>query len=66
MTQTRVLGAGLVVLGAILLYFGLNAASSPAGELREAFTGRYSNETIAYLVAGAVSAVVGLMFLLRR
>ncbi|NIQ97248.1 MAG: DUF3185 family protein [Desulfuromonadales bacterium] len=65
MNQMRIVGVILLVLGAILLYFGYNAANSPMEELGEAMTGRYSDETMAYLIAGGVSTVAGLFMLLR-
>ncbi len=34
-------------------------------ELGEAMTGRYSDETMLYLIAGGVSALVGLVMMLR-
>ncbi len=66
MKQTKLLGIILFAVGAVLLFFGLNAANSPIEEIGEALTGRYSNETMLYLVGGAVLAVVGFIMLIRR
>lgn len=60
------IGILLVVLGIVLLAFGFNAADAPLEEVGEALTGRYSNETMAYLIGGAVSFVLGLFLMLRR
>ncbi|NIQ93675.1 MAG: DUF3185 family protein [Desulfuromonadales bacterium] len=65
MNQVKTVGIILLILGAILLYFGYNAANSPMEELGEAMTGRYSDETMLYLIAGGVSALVGLVMMLR-
>lgn len=65
MNQMKTVGLILLVLGAILLYFGYNAATSPMEELGEAVTGRYSDETMMYLIAGGVSGIVGIFMLLR-
>jgi hypothetical protein len=66
MNTAKLIGIGLLVLGAILLYFGFNATSSPAEELGEAFTGKYSDETMMYLIGGGVAAVAGLFMVLRK
>ncbi|MFP4072278.1 MAG: DUF3185 family protein [Desulfovibrionales bacterium] len=66
MKMTSILGAALLVVGIILLFFGYQAATSPAEEIGEAFSGRYSNETMFYIIGGAVSAVVGLVLVLKR
>lgn len=66
MNTGKLIGIGLLVLGAILLYFGINATNAPAEELGEAFTGKYSNETMMYLIGGGVAAVAGLFMVFRK
>ena len=66
MNNSRLIGIGLLALGAILLYFGFNATDSAVEEIGEAITGRYSDETMMYLIGGGVAAVVGLYMLLRK
>lgn len=66
MSSSKLIGIVLLVLGAILLYFGVNATSSPVEELGEAFTGKYSNETMMYLIGGGVAAVAGLFMLFKK
>lgn len=66
MKNAKLIGIVLLVLGAILLYFGFNATHSTAEKIGEAFTGRYSDETMIYLIAGGVAAVAGLFFLLKK
>jgi len=63
---STLIGLALLVLGAILLYFGFNATQSAVEEIGEAFTGRYSDQTMMYLVGGGVAAVVGLFLLLKK
>lgn len=65
MNKMKIIGIALLVLGAILLYFGYNAATAPMEEIGEALTGRYSDETMVYLIAGGISAVLGLVMLIR-
>lgn len=66
MNNSRLIGIGLLALGAILLYFGFNATDSAAEEIGEAITGRYSDETMMYLIGGGVAGVAGLFMLLKK
>jgi len=66
MNTAKLIGIGLLVLGAILLYFGINATNAPAEEIGEAFTGKYSRETMMYLIGGGVAAVAGLFMVLKK
>jgi hypothetical protein len=66
MNQSKLIGIGLLVLGGILLYFGFNATNSPMEELGEAFTGKYSDETMMYLVGGGIAAAAGLFMILKK
>ena len=45
---------------------GFNATNSPMEELGEAFTGKYSDETMMYLVGGGVAAVGGLFMVAKN
>lgn len=66
MNTSKLMGIGLLVLGGILLYFGVNATNAPMKELGEAFTGKYSRETMMYLVGGGVAAVAGLFMIVKK
>ena len=35
-------------------------------EMTEAFTGQYSDQTMLYLIGGAVAAIAGLVMLFRK
>ncbi len=60
----RVIGIVLLVIGAVLLYFGLQATDAPLEQVRETVTGDYSDQTMLYLIGGAAAAVGGLALLL--
>ena len=60
MSPSRLVGLALLVAGVLLLAFGLNATHAPVDRLSEAFTGKYTDRTMLYLVGGAVAAVVGI------
>ncbi|MDX1514084.1 MAG: DUF3185 family protein [Gammaproteobacteria bacterium] len=63
MKTGKLIGLILLALGGVLLFFGFNAAESPMEELSETLTGRYSDQTMFYLIGGGVSAVAGLAIL---
>ena len=66
MSQTKLIGIVLLVAGLIALYFGLTATTAPMEELSESLTGRYSDQTMFYLIGGAVAGIAGLMMLFRK
>lgn len=66
MNTNKILGVVLLILGVVLVLFGLNATESPAEEISEAVTGRYTDQTMWYLIGGAVSALVGLVLTLKK
>jgi len=55
----KVLGIALLVVGVILLAFGLNASDSVTDSVKEGLTGRFTDKTMWYLIGGAVMAVLG-------
>lgn len=59
MSIQRIIGAVLVVVGAILLFNGLNATDAPVEEVGHALTGSYSDNTMTYIIAGAAALVAG-------
>ncbi len=66
MNQNKMIGIVLLVVGVIALYFGFNATNAPMEEMTEAFTGQYSDNTMLYLIGGAVAGVAGLVMLIRK
>jgi uncharacterized membrane protein len=66
MSQIKMIGIILLVIGAIALYFGFNATNAPMEEVTEAFTGQYSDRTMIYLIGGAVAGIAGLVMLFRK
>lgn len=59
MNSKRSLGLALLVVGVILLLFGLNASDSVTDTVNEGLTGRYTDKTMWYIVGGAALAVGG-------
>lgn len=58
MSAVRVLGIIVAVVGAVLLYFGLNGSHSLADQASHTLLGRYTDQTMTYIVLG-IAALVG-------
>jgi len=61
MSQRKIIGVILLVIGVILLVFGYNATQATGEQLAENLTGHYSDQTMVYIIVGAVAAVGGLL-----
>ena len=59
-----VVGIILLVVGVVLMIFGMQASASVGSRLSELFTGAPSDRTIWLLVAGIAAAILGLGLLL--
>lgn len=59
MGSPKLLGIVLVIVGIILLVFGFNASQSLGDQVTETVTGRFTDETMCYIIGGAVAVVVG-------
>ncbi len=54
----RIIGLVLLVVGVTLLIFGYNASQSVSEQIVEGFTGRFTKQTMMYLIGG-IAAIVG-------
>lgn len=59
MSGNRILGLVLVAVGLFLLAFGYNASQAPIDQLSEAFTGKFRESTMLYLIGGIIAIVAG-------
>jgi hypothetical protein len=64
--MNRTLSIALLVVGIILLVWGLNASGSFASEVSEAVSGAPSNRSIWLIVLGALATIIGGLGLIRR
>jgi uncharacterized BrkB/YihY/UPF0761 family membrane protein len=64
MALNSILGLALLVIGAVLLYFGYTASQGIGEQIHESFMGRFTDSTVWYFVLGAAAGVVGLVLLL--
>ncbi len=64
MSQQRIFGIVLFVLGATLLVVGMNASHSVADRVSNTFTGRFTDGTSWYLIGGGAAALLGVLLVL--
>jgi len=55
----RVVALVVLVLGVVLLIIGFNASDAPADRISEAFTGKFTDSTMLYLILGVAGIAVG-------
>ena len=61
MSMTQILGAVALVIGLMLLGFAYQASNAPMEQVSDALTGRYTNQTMWYLIVGIAAAVGGVL-----
>jgi len=57
--MTKPIGIALLVLGVILLIFGINASNSVGSDFSKFFTGSPTDKSIWMLLGGIVSLIAG-------
>lgn len=59
MGSTKLVGVVLLVVGIGLLYFGYQSTQAVSNQVAETLTGRFTDETMWYLIGGAAAAAAG-------
>jgi hypothetical protein len=59
------IGIALLVVGIVLIVYGLQASDSVSSGVSRLFTGAPTNRTVAFLLGGAASSVIGLVLTFR-
>jgi uncharacterized protein DUF3185 len=59
MSPHRIAGLILLIGGISFLVFGLNASRSVSDSVSHAFTGKFTDQTMWYIVGGAVAILAG-------
>ena len=59
MSTTKIFGIVLLVVGVVLLFFGYQSSQAIGDQITEAFTGRFTDATMWYLLGGAAAVVAG-------
>jgi hypothetical protein len=65
MSQNRIIGIVLLVVGVVLLIWGISASNSAADQISDTFTGRFTQATMWYIIGGIVLGLIGLLMLFR-
>ena len=65
MTQTAIIGLIVLAIGTLLLFFAWRASNTPVEQISEALTGRFTGNTMWYLVGGVIGVVAGGALLFR-
>jgi LPXTG-motif cell wall-anchored protein len=63
MRMTQILGAVALVIGVALLGFAYHASNAPLDQVSNAITGRFTDQTMWYLILGIAAAVGGALLL---
>ncbi len=63
MNINLVIGFVLLVVAAVLLYFGYSASQSVGEQVHETFTGRFTDSTTWFFVLGIAAAIGGFLML---
>ena len=58
MSVNRIIGLVLVAVGVVLVVFGYNASQSVGERLVEGITGRFTDQTMWFIIGG-IAAIVG-------
>ncbi|MDP1933115.1 MAG: DUF3185 family protein [Gammaproteobacteria bacterium] len=66
MGNNKLIGIVLLVVGVMLLFFGLQSSESVGDQLTEAVTGRFTDETMLFIFGGVVAIVAGLYMAAMR
>lgn len=61
MNTQRIVGIVMIVIGVILFIVGMNSSESVVDQVSETFTGRFTRDTIWYIVGGVGLALLGLL-----
>ena len=61
MRMTQILGAVALVIGVVLLGLAYHASNAPMEQVSNAITGRFTDQTMWYLILGIAAAVGGVL-----
>jgi len=64
--MNRGIGIALLIVGVVLVVYGLNASDSVSSNISRTFTGAPTNKTLWLLLGGAASAITGAVMTFRR
>ena len=57
--MNKAFGVTLLVVGVVLIVYGINASNSVSSNVAQTFTGAPTNKTLLLLIGGIAAAIVG-------
>jgi len=63
--MNRVLSLALLIIGAVLIIYGISASQSFSSDVSRFFTGSPTDKTMWLLIGGIVAAILGIGGMLR-
>jgi uncharacterized membrane protein len=61
MSPQRIIGIVMLIVGVALLIIGMNASHSVADQVSDTFTGKFTQATTWYIIAGIGVGILGLL-----
>lgn len=61
MRRTQMLGAVALVIGLVLMGLAYHASKAPMDQISDAITGRFTDQTMWYLILGIAAAAGGVL-----
>ncbi len=61
MTNNKIIGIGLLIVGAGLLFWGYDIYDSTSSKISRAVTGEAPMEAYAFMVGGIVAIILGIL-----
>jgi hypothetical protein len=58
-SMMKIIGLGVIVIGAVLLFYGVNERDSVTSQVKEALTGAPTEHSVLYIAFGGGLAVIG-------
>ena len=59
MSFTRLLGLAILIVGVVLLIFGINSTHALNEKVVESVQGHYTNKTTLYIIGGIICIIIG-------
>lgn len=64
--MNRAASLGLLVVGIVLIIFGINASTSLGSDVSKFFTGSPTDKAVWMLIGGIAATVIGLVLMFRN
>ncbi|MGY6553321.1 MAG: DUF3185 family protein [Wenzhouxiangella sp.] len=66
MNPKQIIGAVLLVVGVLLIFFGFQSSQGWDDQISQTVTGEFTDSTLWYWIGGAAAAVIGLVLVAMK